>query len=163
MEEKINGTDTLLNEGSSITVENKVYTMRRLGIRDVYSTVNLLKKAIAYGCHDLRFLENITEVLTAQKKEGLITVAALLCGLTDIEEPFLSLIASVLLKEDGTKVTIEDIYDPNIFPADSMFKIVLGFLQHQDIVSFFTSLTAMTQHVIPQLKVQILQDQSSTP
>jgi hypothetical protein len=145
------GNDALMGEGAEVLVEGKKYTFKRLGIKETMHAVKLLKQAISYGYHDLSFLTNLTETLSAQKKENLLGVASVLFGMTDIQDDLFKWVASVMQDEEGNTLTLDDLYDANRFPMYSILDILVGFLGHQDLVSFFTRLIAVVDKMIPQI------------
>lgn len=145
------GASAILSEGNTFEVEGKQFRLKRLGIKQTLTAINLLKQAAAYGYHDLSFLTNLVETLTAQRKEGVIAAAALLFGITELQDSLLTWVASVIEDSDGKVLTLEDLCDPDRFPMSSTLDILVAFLSHQDLGSFFSKLILVLDKILPQV------------
>lgn len=148
------GIKALLSEGDKLEIEGKTYLFKRLGLKETMKTVSLLQQAVALGYHDMAFLSNLVETLASQNKNKIIGVATILCGLVDMHDKLFDLIASVMIAqdEDNRQLTLEDLYNPVLFPPYSLLELVVALFKHQDLASFFKHLLVMVDSLVPQVE-----------
>lgn len=121
--------DPVLYEPPTVVINGRPYTMRRLGIRDVFAVARVISAALG----DIR------------EAGGIITGTTLLPMILDAmvreEKVVLELLASTI------GVTPTDLSDPNLFPLDSVISLVEALSEHQDLTAFFTKSAEMTKKV----------------
>ena len=158
------GADAIMNDGSTFEVEGKVYTFKRLGIKQTMKAISILKDAVAYGYHDLAFMNNLVQTLAAQKKDNVAAIAAMLFGLTDVHDKLFEFVADCLKDSEGKNLTLEDLYNEDKFPMYSVLDLLVAFMSHQDIVSFFMRLLGVMDKLVPkveEIKNQVTQETKS--
>lgn len=148
------GLKELLSDGDKFEVLGKTYVFKRLGIKNTMEVVALIQRAIAIGYHDLAFLSNLIETLASQNKDKAIAVATVLCGLVDLHDDLFKLIAKVIVREeDNYQLSLEDLYNPLMFPPFALLEILVALFNHQDLGSFFSHLLVMIDKLVPKVTV----------
>ncbi len=145
--------DSVLDgENHYFTVNDVEYRIRKLGLRDCTVWGKIIKNAAGNGYEDLSSLTNFVQILSLQGKEMTLATGALLFGLVDLSDPIFTWIASVLeRKEDGSTLTLEDIYDPEQFEPDSLITLAVEFLMNRQLQSFFVQLVAVHKNLLQEL------------
>lgn len=112
--------DPVLYEPPKVVINGHTYTMRRLGIRDVFTVARVLSTALG----DIR---DAGGVIT-----GTNLLPMILGALVEEERPVLELLASTI----GVKAS--DLADPEKFPLESVITLIEALAEHQDLTAFFT-------------------------
>jgi hypothetical protein len=123
MTEQINedtlGSEPILYDGENIPIADKVYHMRRLGIKDAF-----------------RFNRIITLASIAANKSGAtggsIPLEQLI--ITYAEEDILDFLGDII------GVTPEDLVNPELFPMDAILVLYNHLMNHKDIKAFLFNL-----------------------
>jgi hypothetical protein len=124
--------DPVLIEPATITIAGATYTVRRLGLRDVFRVSRILGRGIA-------ILAEGTERTATQ------VLQVLIASMNANEEEVLRLIADII----GVKRT--DLDDPNRFPMVSFIDILAALAESQDLRDFFARVQTLTG-VLPELQ-----------
>lgn len=123
--------DPVLQEPPTVTIAGTTYTIRRLGLRDVFRVSRILGRGIA--------------VLAEGGSTGSQIIQVLIASLNANEEEVLKLIADVI----GVKRA--DLDDPNRFPMVSFLDILAALSESQDLRDFFARVQTLTG-VLPELQ-----------
>ena len=123
--------DPVLQESLTITIAGTTYTIRRLGLRDVFRVSRILGRGIA--------------VLAEGGSTGSQIIQVLIASLNANEEEVLKLIADLI----GVKRT--DLDDPARFPMVSFLDILAALSESQDLRDFFARVQTLTG-VLPELQ-----------
>ena len=129
MPRKTQEQDTILSEPITVTIANEEYTMRRLGLQDVFKVARILGNGIAV------LGDTSGEYSTGQILQVLIG------SMTRNEREVLDLIADLL------SVDREALNDPERFPMESMIDILEALSAHQDLKSFLARLAEMAKRL----------------
>ena len=129
-----NEIDPLIGDTPIVTIKDKEYKMRRLGIADTFK----LARIIGIGAAGIG-KEIVALDMTPETAIGLLIV-----GFPFAADQILELFASLL------GVTSEEIRDPNVFPMGSEVTIIKALVEHIDARAFFTKLGELME--IPALK-----------
>ena len=124
--------DPVLQEPLTITIAGTTYTIRRLGLRDVFRVSRILGRGIA--------------VLAEGGSTGSQIIQVLIASLNANEEEVLKLIADLI----GVKRI--DLDDPNRFPMVSFLDILTALSQSQDLRDFFARVQTLTG-TLPELQM----------
>ena len=119
--------DTILSSPTTIEIEGHTYTLRRLGLRDVFRVSRILGRGVGI-LGDLG--PSITPGQAAQ-----VIVASMSVN----EEEVMELLASVL------DLKVRDLEDTSRFPMPSILTIVKALVEGQDMKEFFDRLSAMME------------------
>lgn len=117
--------DPVLIEPTILTIAGNEYTLRRLGLRDVFRVSRILGRGIAA----------LAETENGQPSQIL---AVLISSLNTNEEDVLKLIGDLL------GVTRKQLENPDLFPIDSFIDILTGIAANQDLRSFFAKVQTLT-------------------
>jgi len=117
--------DPILSTGTTVDIAGKTYTLRRLGLQDVFRVARILGNGVAV------LGDTSAGYTSAQAAQILIA------SMTRNEAEVLDLIADLL------NVERKLLDDPNVFPMDSMLDIFHALSEHQDLKSFLARLNAM--------------------
>ncbi len=119
--------EAIINEGIKIDIAGETYTMRRLGLRDVFKVVRILGSGVG-------MLSDIGDTPTPGQ-----TLQVLIASMTANEEEVLSLVADLI------GVTREDLNDPERFPMESVVDIFKTLSDHQDLRAFLSKVAGMME------------------
>jgi len=119
-----------LQEAPTITIEGNKYQLRRLGILDVFSFLDIIQHVMNSSP---QLSQQITQATQELDKEGMIG-ATMFYGLSTAKDKIIEFLASLLGVEP------EEYMDPEKFPLYSHAEIIEGLLDHPDIDAFFTNL-----------------------
>ncbi len=125
--------DPILHEEPTITIADREYTVRRLGLRDVFRVSRILGRGVALLGDQ------------AQTLSGSQVVQVLVASLTSNEDEVLKLIADVL------SVQRAELDDPAVFPMDCIVDILEALAAHQDLRAFFARVQTLTER-LPELQ-----------
>lgn len=137
---------SLLSELPHFSIEDKVYTFKRLGIKSVFEILELTKGAWKSGVLDLNIhLEHLRMVAPTQEEADKIQVTPDLLLFFSIDhclEDFMILMENHLLDvtdpANPQKVTVAELTDEDRFPAYSLVTLMAFFLAHPDISMFIS-------------------------
>jgi hypothetical protein len=117
--------NSILAEKPVLEINNVVYSLRRLGICDVFAVSKMLAPHVGK-------LLNTTSKNTEQAGAELIT--NILLVLPDVGDAALDFFASLLGVEKS------QLENPDIFPLPAWERIIGAFLEHPDLQQFWESL-----------------------
>lgn len=123
--------DPVLVEPPTVTIAGTTYTVRRLGLRDVFRVSRILGRGIA--------------ILAEGGTSGPQIIQVLIASLNANEEEVLKLVADVI----GVKRV--DLDDPARFPMVSFLDILAALSESQDLRDFFARVQTLTG-VLPELQ-----------
>lgn len=135
---------SLLTEMAQFTIEDRVYTFKRLGIKAVFEILEITKSAWKSGILDLNIhLEHLRMVAPNQEAADKLQITPDLLLFFSVDhclEDFMSLMENHLLdvtdKENPQRVTLADLSNEDLFPAYSLVTLAAFFLAHPDIGMF---------------------------
>lgn len=126
--------DPVLIEPTILTIAGNEYTLRRLGLRDVFKVSRILGRGIAALAENgITQPGQVLQVLVASMNQN--------------EDEFLKLIADLL------GVSRADLDNPDLFPMDSFLDIVAAIAASQDLRGFFSKVQALTSGLPNQSKI----------
>jgi hypothetical protein len=154
---KLTGLAPLLIEIEPFEIEGRTYKFRRLGVKDTFKLLNILKGAITWGANEAKVALhnfNLDKVLDENGNivdSNLSYLLAPLMGIPEVEPQIIDFLESTLreevVKENGEKtyapVSLDD-YDK--FPMGSELIIVANLSLHKDLESFFYTLKNLKSH-----------------
>lgn len=117
--------DPVLYEPPTVEINGTTYTLRRLGLPDVFRVIKILGRGAALLDPDANFTG-------AQVLQVLITSLAI------NEAPVLDLIASLLSVDRAA------LDDPEQFPLDSVIPIVEAISRHGDLTAFLSKVNTFS-------------------
>lgn len=117
------GSDPILGQELTVTIEGRTYTMRRLGIRDTFRLARIMGSGARVMGGELGEDTSPEEL-----------IALLTAGLGSSEDEAIALLAS-LIGVDARELT-----DPDAFPMGSELAIIETLVEHQDLRAFFDRL-----------------------
>ncbi len=117
--------DPILSTGTTVDIAGKTYTLRRLGLQDVFRVARILGNGVAVigNANDKYNSVQIAQILIASMTRNEAEVLDLIADLLNVERKLLN--------------------DPNVFPMDSMLDIFDALSKHQDLANFLARLTAL--------------------
>lgn len=118
--------DPILDQGQAIEIAGTTYTVRRLGLRDVFKVARILGNGIAV-------LGDAASYTPGQ------VLQILVASLSRAENEVMALIADVL------NVDRKALDDPELFPMDSIIDILKALAEGQDIAAFLTKIEALME------------------
>ena len=121
--------DPVLSEDFTIEINNETYTMRRLGLRDVFRVARILGNGVAV------LGDGASTYSSGQ------VVQVLVASMTRNETEVLDLLADLLNIDRNT------LDDPNKFPMESMIDVFEGLSEHQDLKAFLARIAALTERL----------------
>jgi len=137
VDETITGVNPLLADMPTVTSNGVTYTLRRLGIADVFRMVRIMGLGSKVAGIDI-----MTELTNTDDIAG--TLAVQLCTILPFAERQISeMLADVLC------VTPEQFADPDVFPMESIVDVVQAVAAHPDLTSFFTRLSQLLGMMLP--------------
>jgi len=122
-------SETILNNGTEITIAGETYTLRRLGLQDVFKVARILGSGVAV-------LGDDTGSIKPQE-----TLQVLIASMTQQEDRVLDLVADLL------NVDREQLNNPEKFPMDSIIDILQKLAEHQDLKAFMEKLGKLTENM----------------
>jgi len=125
--------EAITSEGVQIEIAGEQYTMRRLGMRDVFRVVRILGNGVAA-------LGASNEPPTAGQ-----VLQVLVHSMTVNEEEVLELIADLL------GVERRELDDSEKFPMDSIIDIFRTLSEHQDLRAFLDKVARLTE-TLPEMQ-----------
>jgi len=126
--------EPLVAETPKVTINGRVYKMRRLGIRDTFK----LAKVIAVGAAGMG--KEIGDIeLNAE-----VAIGLLLAGFPYAEREIVELLANII----GVKY--EDMMNPEKFPMGSEIEIIKTLTEHVDVKAFFDKMVGLLK--VPAIK-----------
>lgn len=125
--------DTILDSAATVEIAGVTYTLRRLGLQDVFRVARILGNGVA-------MLGDTASGYTPAQ-----AVQILVASMTRNEDEVLNLVADLLNVERKT------LADPDKFPMDSMIDIFKALSEHQDLKAFLARLAALTE-TLPEMQ-----------
>jgi len=121
--------DPIISNGTTVTIAGTEYTLRRLGLQDVFRVARILGGGMA--------------VLgdTEGKYGGLQTAQILVAAMTRNEKEVLDLAADLLSVDRAV------LSDPDKFPMDSMIDIFMALSEHQDLKAFLARVADLMERL----------------
>lgn len=123
---KANETDPVLYEPPVVTIEGREFTLRRLGLQDVFRVSRILGRGVAV----MADVQNVSPGVVAQ---------VLITSMSQNEKEVMELLADLLGVEQ------RELRDPERFPMHAIVTVVRALAEHQDLRSFLTSLQTLTE------------------
>lgn len=130
------GTAPLLAQTPTITIGEKTYQMRRLGIMDIFRLTKMVSKLTREG------QKQAAEILQDAQGMGqeMVVGAVIALGFTEMAEDLCEFLGGLI------GVSAEEFADPNQFPLEYQAQMLhLLLAEHPDIDGFFTQLRNMGQ------------------
>jgi hypothetical protein len=125
--------DTILDSAATVEIAGVTYTLRRLGLQDVFRVARILGGGVAV----------LGE--STGKYTSLEIAQVLIAAMTRNEDEVLNLVADLLNVERKT------LADPDKFPMDSMIDIIQAVSEHQDLKAFLSRVAVMMDR-LPEMK-----------
>ena len=125
--------DPILSDDPTVTIAGAEYTIRRLGLRDVFKVARILGRGVAV------LGDNAGTLSAAQ------TMQVLISSLTANEDEVLSLLADVL------SVKRTELENPALFPMDSIIDVLQALAEHQDLKAFLARVQRLTE-TLPEMQ-----------
>lgn len=135
-EDPTKGSKPLLAQAPTITIGDRTYQMRRLGIMDIFRLTKMVTKLTREGQKQAAdILQNVGDM----GKE--VTIGAMLAlGFTELADDICEFLGGMI------GVSAGEYADPNQFPLEYQIQMVhLLLAEHPDIDGFFTQLRNMGQ------------------
>lgn len=126
-------TDPVLQDPPTVEIAGETYTLRRLGLRDVFRVARILGNGVA-----------VLGDTSGQYTPGQV-LQVLVAALSRNEDEVLGLVADLL------KVKRNELDDPDRFPMDSIVDVFTVLSEHQDLKAFLAKLEAM-QTSLPEMQ-----------
>jgi hypothetical protein len=132
--EPLNDTpDPILSEPTRITIAGAEYTVRRMGLPDVFRVSRILGRGVA-------LLGGGADGIT-----GAQVLQVLIASLSANEDEVLRLIASLL------SVDRKVLDDPSAFPMDSIIDVFQALAEHQDLKAFLSKVQTLSER-LPEMR-----------
>lgn len=125
--------DPILSDDPTVEIAGKTYTIRRLGLRDVFKVARILGRGVAV------LGDNAGTLSAAQ------TMQVLISSLTANEDEVLALLADVL------SVKRTELENPRLFPMDSIIDVLQALAEHQDLKAFLARVQRLTE-TLPEMQ-----------
>lgn len=129
LKEVTTGMEPIVGETPTVEIEGKTYTVRRLGIPDMFTVIRIL----GVGVKQLGSMGGL------QSLDSASVALALVAAIPHAEDEIMDLLADIV-GVDGA-----DIRNPDIFPIDAIVDIIGVLAEHQDLKAFFTRLQALAK------------------
>ena len=129
LKEVTTGMEPIVGTKPTVEIEGKTYTVRRLGIPDMFTVIRIL----GVGVKQLGSMGGL------QSLDSASVALALVAAIPYAEDEILDLLADIV-GVDGA-----DIRNPDIFPIDAIVDIIGVLAEHQDLKAFFTRLQALAK------------------
>lgn len=127
--------DPILSEDPIITIAGREYTVRRMGLTDVFRVARILGRGVTL------LSGSAGEITGAQ------LVQVLVASLTANDEEVLRLIASLI------GVERKDLDDPRVFPMDSILTVFEALAVHQDLRAFLFKVQTLAER-LPEMQMR---------
>lgn len=127
LEEVTTGMEPIVGVKPTVEIEGKTYTIRRLGIPDMFTIVRILGIGI-------KQLSNVRDI-QSMDRSGI--ALALIAAIPSAEDEVMDLLADIVGVDGAT------IRNPELFPVYSVIDIVEALSEHQDLKAFFTALQGL--------------------
>jgi len=134
--------EAIINEGVQIEIAGEQYTIRRLGMRDVFRVVRILGSGVG-------MLSDLGDTPTAGQ-----TLQVLIASMTANEEEVMTLIADLM------GVDRDLLNDPEKFPMDAIIDIFKTLSEHQDLRAFLSKVARLTE-TLPEMQTASREASSS--
>lgn len=115
---------TLTSERPTVTIQDRTYTLRGLGVRDTFAVGRIVSRGAAIALQEGQDLTNATPEQW---------MMLFLVGMPYAEDESMKLVASLL------NVTLDELDNPDAFPADTLVQVGKALWDHQDVKAFFGS------------------------
>ncbi len=129
LKEVTTGMEPIVGVKPTVEIEGKSYTVRRLGIPDMFTVIRIL----GVGVKQLGSMGGF------QSLDSASVALALVAAIPHAEDEIMDLLADIV-GVDGA-----DIRNPDIFPIDAIVDIIGVLAEHQDLKAFFTRLQALAK------------------
>ena len=129
LKEVTTGMEPIVGTKPTVEIEGKTYTVRRLGIPDMFTVIRIL----GVGVKQLGSMGGL------QSLDSASVALALVAAIPHAEDEIMDLLADIV-GVDGA-----DIRNPDIFPIDAIVDIIGVLAEHQDLKAFFTRLQDLAQ------------------
>lgn len=129
LKEVTTGMEPIVGTKPTVEIEGKTYTIRRLGIPDMFTVIRIL----GVGVKQLGSMGGL------QSMDSASVALALVAAIPHAEDEIMDLLADIV-GVDGA-----DIRNPDIFPIDAIVDIIGVLAEHQDLKAFFTRLQALAK------------------
>lgn len=129
LKEVTTGMEPIVGVKPTVEIEGKTYTVRRLGIPDMFTVIRIL----GVGVKQLGTMRGL------QSLDSASVALALVAAIPYAEDEIMDLLADIV-GVDGA-----DIRNPDIFPIDAIVDIIGVLAEHQDLKAFFTRLQALAK------------------
>ena len=127
LKEVTTGMEPIVGTKPTVEIEGKTYTVRRLGIPDMFTVIRIL----GVGVKQLGTMGGL------QSLDSASVALALVAAIPYAEDEILDLLADLIGVEGA------DIRNPDLFPLGSEIAIIEALAQHQDLRAFFTRLQGL--------------------
>ena len=146
-------SEEILRKAITIEIEGVTYTIRRPGLPDVFSMGRILATVQIHAGHNVEDFYEPVPILDSEGKPVLdakgnpeidhkINVVSLLfsllSGIPEAEEDMIDWIASMMIKPDGDRLTIEEASDPDILPLMDLPLLIEKLAEVPDLQTFFS-------------------------
>jgi hypothetical protein len=121
--------DPILDDDPTVEIAGVTYTLRRLGLRDVFRVARIFGRGVAV------LGDQGNRVSPGQ------AVQVIVASMAQNETEVLTLMADVI----GVKP--DDLSDPERFPMEAIVDVARALAEHQDMVAFFRKLSGMIEAV----------------
>lgn len=132
-EDPSSGLETLAKP-PEVTIGGKTYKIRRLGILDVLTVLEIIQQIFDRGSKEM--IQRISGMDLSNEENF---AAALFYGFPACKESLLHWLA------DLVGVAYEDYVDPEQFPLDAQMDILEALASHPDLASFFTRVKELAE------------------
>lgn len=129
LQEVTTGMEPIVGKKPTVEIEGRTYTIRRLGISDVFTVVRILGVGI----------KQLGTIGGVQSLDNTAIALALVAAIPHAEDEIMDLLADIV-GVDG-----EDIRNPDLFPIQSIIDIIDVLAKHQDLKAFFTQLQGLAK------------------
>jgi hypothetical protein len=126
------GEAPIFAEPRVITINEKQYQVRRLGVKDTFALARILAIGAAASRKELSNEEMANEARLVE-----LMIAGVMTAESDVTQFLASIIG----------VTQKDFENPNKFPMGSEIDIIEALVQHEDLKAFFSKAARMMQRL----------------
>jgi len=132
------GDDPVLGSAPTITINEKTYQLRRLGIKDTFA----IARIVSIGAATLS-----RSGQQADMNDPAQIGTLLLAGMMSAEKIVLELLAGIV------GVTPAELQDPDVFPMGSEIDIIEALVEHQDVKAFFVRASVLMRK-LPEMQTR---------
>lgn len=139
------GSNPILSNGATLVISGKVYRIPRIGWKDMFRIFRFAQDLAKTGAVQSSLLDHQNFDPAASDTSDFFTNLAY--GALASEEKIYDFLSPLVLQKTDrsdasgnpvwTPVSVEDLQDPDKFPADSLLQILLTLGQHPDVIAFF--------------------------